>query len=96
MKFLQFKATRIILNYNLLHSMHTEEIIELRDKISEIRKLRKLSLPPVKIVFEDHFGTVWMNDGLEHDLISSLNQMILKRKSKAIRREIAQERNDQR
>ena len=53
MKFLKFKATRIILNYDLLHIMNTKEIIELRDKISEIRKLRKLRLTPVKVVFED-------------------------------------------
>lgn len=95
MNFLKFKATRIILNYDVIHSLSIKEIIELRDRLSAIRKLRKLMLPPVKIIFENHFGTVWMNEGLEHELISSLNVIIIKAKNKSIRRKVAQEGNDQ-
>jgi len=82
MKFLQYKGTRIELDYDVIHSLTTDRIIELRNNISDLRKLRALDLDVWLEFKEPDFQNIWMNQGLENDIISNLNSMIIKRRTK--------------
>ena len=84
MKFLICKGGRIILDYGFIHSLTTEQIIELRNQLSALRKLRAIrSELDMFLEFKNKdFQTVWMNEGLESDFMESLNSMIIKRKTK--------------
>ena len=82
MKFLQYKGGRIGLDYGVICSLTTDQIIELRNKLSDLRKLRALDLDVWLEFKESDFQTVWMNQGLDNDIIDSLNSMIIKRRTK--------------
>lgn len=82
MKFLQYKGGRIELDYDVIHSLTTDQIIELRNKLSDLRKLRELDLDVWLEFKESDFQNIWMNQGLENDIINGLNSMIIKRRTK--------------
>lgn len=84
MKFLQYKGGRIGLDYDSIHDLDTTAIIELRDRVSALRSLRKLTpILSVSVVFEHpDMRTLWMNQGLENYIIEGLNSMIIKRRTK--------------
>ena len=82
MKFLICKGGRIALDYNTIHTLTTDQIIDLRNKLSDLRKLRALDLDVWLEFKESDFQNVWMNEGIESDFMASLNSMILKRKDK--------------
>lgn len=80
MKFLRYSTIRISLDYDTIHGLETSEMIELRNKLNDIRSLRKLDLD-ASIMFNGDFDAVWKNN-LESELISSLDPMIIKRRLK--------------
>ena len=85
MKFLLYKGGRIELNYIILHDLSIQKLVDLRNQLSDIGKLRKLDLEAsVKFMFPD-FQTIWINPPIERGFIESLNSMIIKRKTKVIK-----------
>jgi len=82
MKFLLYKGGRIELNYEILHDLSIQKLVDLRNQLSDIGKLRKLDLEAsIKFMFSD-FQTIWINPPIERGFIESLNSMIIKRKTK--------------
>ena len=80
MKFLVY-GSYLYLDYDRVHDMTTEELIELRDYLSDMRKMRNLKLPSKQLKFDSRcFQAVWMNAGLDSELIGNLNQMIISRR----------------
>ena len=78
MKFLKYSTIRIGLDYDLIHSLTTEEILDIRNRLRDMRELRKLTLDAT-ITFNGEYSTVRMNC-LESELIESLDSIIIKRR----------------
>ena len=84
MKFLKYTTVRTTLDYNIIHNLKTEQIVGLRNQLSDIRKLRKLDLEDsIKFQWKD-FQHIWVNPTIENEFIASLNTMIIKRKAEKV------------
>ena len=79
MKFLICKGGSIILDYNTIHELTTDQIIELRNQLSALRKLRAIRAElDIFLEFKNKdLQNVWMNQGLEIDLMESLNLSLI-------------------
>ncbi len=82
MKFLKYTPVRVSLNYDVIHNLKTEQVIGLRNQLSDIRKLRKLDLEAsIKFQWND-FQFIWTNPTVENEYIEQLNCIIINRRTK--------------
>lgn len=83
MRFLKYTMVRTTLDWDIIHSLETKQLIKLRNSLSEIRKMRKhREFIDFWINFENKdFQHIWHNPNIENGFISSLNIMIIKRKT---------------
>jgi len=84
MRFLKYSTIRTTLDWDIIHDLTTEQIISLRNALSEIRKMRKhREFINFWIEFDNKdFQHIWNNPTIENEFISSLNSVIIKRKTK--------------
>ncbi len=85
MKFLKYTTIRISLDYDIIHNFTIEEIISLKNALTEIRKMRKhKEFIDFWIDFRNKdFQCVWQNPNIENEFIVSLNSMIINSKLKS-------------
>ena len=84
MKFLKCRGPTIALNYDVIHELTTAQIIGVRNELNALRKLREIRQElDIFLEFNNKdLQNVWMNPGLENEIMESLNSMIIKRRTK--------------